>query len=160
MATSPQGPEMRLQVRRVFAAPREKVYRAWIERQGLEEWMCRDVSTHRVKYLELEVRTGGRYIMEVTDSATGEIYIGYGIYREVMPPQKLVFTWEWKKRLHDGSEAALHPETQVTVEFWERGSSTEVLLTHEFIQTEKTARSTEEGWKGCFDALALLVEGS
>jgi uncharacterized protein YndB with AHSA1/START domain len=144
---------MRFQVRRVFAAPRERVYRAWIEREGLEKWMCLDVPTHRVKYLELEARTGGRYVMEVTDTARGEVYIGQGVYREVTPPQKLAFTWEWKKRLHDGSEAALHPETQVTVEFRERGSSTEVLLTHEFFQTEKTARSTEEGWKGCFDML-------
>ena len=160
MATSEQGPEMRFQVRRVFAAPREKVYRAWIEREGLEKWMCLDVPTHRVKYLELEARTGGRYVMEVTDTAKGEVYIGQGVYREVTPPQKLVFTWGWKKRLHDGSEAALHPETQVKVEFWERGSSTEVLLTHEFFQTEKTARSTEEGWKGCFDALEHLVEAS
>jgi len=33
----------------------------------------------------------------------------------------------------------VEPETQVTVEFWERGSSTEVLLTHEFLKTEKAA---------------------
>jgi uncharacterized protein YndB with AHSA1/START domain len=122
--------------------------------------MCRDVPTHRVKYLELEVRTGGRYVMEVTDTAAGEEYVGQGIYREVTPPEKLVFTWEWKKRQRDGSEVSLHPETQVTVEFWERGSSTEVLLTHEFFQTEKTARSTEQGWQGCFDALARFVEES
>jgi uncharacterized protein YndB with AHSA1/START domain len=122
--------------------------------------MCRDVPSHRVKYLELEARTGGRYVMEVADTATGEEYIGEGLYREVTPPQKLVFTWAWRKRQRDGSEAALEPETQVTVEFWERGSSTEVLLTHEFIRTEKAAKATEEGWKGCFDALALFVEKS
>jgi uncharacterized protein YndB with AHSA1/START domain len=111
-----------------------------------------------VKYLELEARTGGRYVMEVIDTASGEEYIGQGIYREVTPPQKLVFTWAWKKKQRDGSEVALEPETQVTVEFWERGGSTEVLLTHESIRTEKTAKATEQGWKGCFDALALFVE--
>ena len=83
MATSQQKSEMRLQVRRVFSAPREKVFRAWIERQGLEQWMCRDVPTHRVKYLELEVKTGGHYVMEVTDAATGEVYLGQGTFREV-----------------------------------------------------------------------------
>jgi uncharacterized protein YndB with AHSA1/START domain len=119
--------------------------------------MCRDVPTHRVKYLELEVKAGGRYVMDVTDAATGEEYLGQGIFREVTPPEKLVFTWAWKKRHRDGSEAALESETQVTVEFWERGSSTEVLLTHEFFETEKAARSTEQGWKGCFDALACLL---
>ena len=144
---------MRLQIRRVFAAPREKVYQAWIEREGLEKWMCRDVPTHRVKYLELEVKTGGRYVMEVTDTATGEVYLGQGAFRDVTPPEKLVFTWAWNKRQRDGSGVPLEPEAQVTVEFWERGSSTEVLLTHEFFRTEKTAKSTEQGWQGCFDML-------
>jgi uncharacterized protein YndB with AHSA1/START domain len=151
---------MRFQIRRLFAAPKEKVYRAWIEREALEQWMCRDVPTHRVKYLELEVKTGGGYVMEVTDTATGEKYIGHGIYREVTPPDKLVFTWAWKRREPDGREVSLHPETQVTVEFYERGRSTEVVLTHEFFETEKTARSTEKGWEGCFDALAHFVEGA
>jgi uncharacterized protein YndB with AHSA1/START domain len=84
--------------------------------------MCRDVATHRVKYLELEVKTGGRYVMEVTDTATGEVYLGQGTFREVSPPEKLVFTWAWRKRQSDGSDISLEPETQVTVEFWERGS--------------------------------------
>ena len=120
--------------------------------------MCRDVPTHRVKYLELEVTTGGHYVMEVTDSATGEVFLGQGDFREVTPPEKLVFTWGWKKRQQDRSPTIVEEETQVTVEFWERGSSTEVLLTHEFFKTEKAAKSTEQGWKGCFDALALVVE--
>jgi len=157
MATSEQEPKVQIQVRRVFAAPREKVYQAWIERVVLEQWMCRDVATHRVKYLELEVKSGGHYVMEVTDSATGEVYLGRGIYRDVTPPLKLVFTWGWQKRQKDGSLAPLESETQVTVEFWERGGSTEVLLTHEFLPTEKAAKSTEEGWKGCFDALAGVL---
>ena len=160
MATSQQKSEMRLQVRRVFAAPREKVYRAWIERQALEQWMCRDVPTQRAKYLELEVKTGGHYVMEVTDAASGEVYLGQGTFREVTPPEKLVFTWAWQKRQGDGSLTPLEAETQVTVDFREQGSSTEVLLTHEFIQTEKAARATEAGWKGCFDALAQLVEAT
>jgi uncharacterized protein YndB with AHSA1/START domain len=46
-----------LQVRRTLAAPREKVFRAWTELEALDHWMCRDVPTHEVKYLELNVRT-------------------------------------------------------------------------------------------------------
>jgi uncharacterized protein YndB with AHSA1/START domain len=122
--------------------------------------MCRDVPTHQVKYLELEVKTGGHYVMEVTDAATGEVYLGQGTFCEVTPPEKLVFTWAWQKRQHDGSLTPLEAETQVMVEFRERGGSTEVLLTHEFIQTEKGAKATEAGWKGCFDALAHFVEAT
>ncbi len=120
--------------------------------------MCRDVATHHVKYLELDVRTGGRYIMEVSDSATGEQYLGQGTYREVTRHEKLVFTWAWKKKKPDGTEAPLHSETQVTVEFLERGNFTEVVLTHEFFQTVKEREETNQGWNGCFDALAKVLE--
>jgi len=155
MANPQQGTNIR--IRRTFAAPREKVFRAWIEREALEQWMCRDVPTHRVKYLELDARTGGRYLMEVADSASGEVYLGQGAFLEVRPVEKLVFTWAWQKKQPDGSFAPVESETQVTVEFWERGASTEVLLSHEHFPNEKAASSTEHGWMGCFDALALFL---
>jgi uncharacterized protein YndB with AHSA1/START domain len=124
MATTKQVPETVLEIRRTFAAPREKVYRAWTELEGLGHWMCRDVPTHRVNYSELNVAPGGRYVIEVDDTANGDKYTGRGVYREVKPPEKLVFTWAWTKRQPDGSDLALHPESQVTVEFFERGKST------------------------------------
>jgi uncharacterized protein YndB with AHSA1/START domain len=152
------GPEAKLQVRRTITAPRERVYRAWTKQEELEQWMCRDVATHRVKYLELDVRAGGHYVMEVNDLATGDQYLGQGLFRQVTPPEKLVFTWAWRKRQRDGSEVPFHAETLVTVEFWERGSQTEVVLTHEFFKTAKEREETERGWEGCFDALASVLE--
>jgi uncharacterized protein YndB with AHSA1/START domain len=65
MTSPPAGPEMSLQMRRVFQAPRERVWAAWTQREQLEEWMCKDVPTHHPKYVELDVRPGGRYVMEI-----------------------------------------------------------------------------------------------
>ena len=158
MATPQQIPETRLQLRRTFAAPREKVYRAWTELEGLDQWMCRDVPTHRVKYSELNVTPGGRYAIDVKDSANGDSYTGCGVYREVTPPAKLVFTWAWTHKKADGSVVALHPESRVTVEFFKRGKSTEMVLTHEFLQTVKDREEHEQGWTGCFDILAKVLE--
>jgi uncharacterized protein YndB with AHSA1/START domain len=152
--------ESKLQVRRTFAAPAEKVFRAWTNREELERWMCRDVPTQRVRYLELDVRVGGGYVLEVADSASGDRYIGRGLFREITPQKKLVFTWSWTKKQADGSEIPVHPETQVTVEFLVHGSSTEVILTHEFFSTTGERNETETGWKGCLEALASVVERS
>jgi uncharacterized protein YndB with AHSA1/START domain len=115
--------------------------------------MCRDVPTQRVNYTELSVRPGGRYVMEVTDSKTGEVYIGSGTFKVVVPPEKIVFTWGWSKRHADGSESVLHPESQVTVELTSRGNSTEMLVTHEFFATGEERQATHTGWNGCFDVL-------
>jgi uncharacterized protein YndB with AHSA1/START domain len=158
MASSNAAPETTLQLRRTFAASPETLYRAWTARHVLEQWMCRDVNTQAAKYHELDVRPGGHYVMEVHDAADGKVYVGRGVFREVRPPERLVFTWGWTTKQPDGSEAPLHAESQVTVEFRAQGRGTEVILTHEFIQTEKLRKGTEKGWQGCLDALALALE--
>ena len=158
MATAKQTPEFTLQIRRTFAAPREKVFAAWAQREQLEKWMCKDVVVHTVIHHQQDIRAGGRYLMEVRDPAKGETYWGQGVYREVKPPEKLVFSWSWTKdtpegvNLHPGSE-----ETQVTVEFFARGNSTEVVLTHATFGSAKLRDEHDQGWNGCLDVLASVL---
>ena len=159
MATPQSSPEFTLQVRRTFAAPREKVFAAWTQREQLEKWMCRDVSAHTVIHHQQDIRAGGRYLLEVRDSAKGETYWGQGAYREVKSPEKLVFTWVWSKDRPDGP--TMHPgshETLVTVEFFARGNSTEVVLTHTGLGTAALRDDHDRGWNGCFDVLAKVLQ--
>ena len=158
MATAKQTPEFTLEIRRIFAAPREKVFAAWAQREQLERWMCRDVAEHVIVHQEQDIRTGGRYLIEVRDPGKGETYWGQGLYREVKPPEKIVFTWSWTKDTPHGAQ--LHrdsPETLVTVEFFARGNSTEVVLTHVTFGTSKDRDEHNQGWNGCFDILAKVL---
>ena len=158
---SQQSPGFSLEVRRIFAAPREKVFAAWTEREQLEKWMCGDVARHVVIHHEQDIRTGGRYVMEVRDPAKGETYWGGGVYLEVLRPEKIVFTWSWKKAEKDGSRTELHtdsPETTVTVQFLARGNSTEVVLTQATFGSKKDHDEHAQGWNGCFDVLATVLE--
>jgi uncharacterized protein YndB with AHSA1/START domain len=149
-----------LEVRRTFPASREKVFAAWADPQKLAQWMCQDVPTHQVTYRELNIRTGGRYVMEIHDSANGQIYIGSGIYRAVTPPRKLIFTWSWVTQAPDGTSSPFHeePETLVTVDFFERNAATEVVLKHEGFVSQKAHDEHDGGWNGCFNVLAALLE--
>jgi uncharacterized protein YndB with AHSA1/START domain len=158
MATPQSSPALTLQVRRTFAAAREKVFAAWTEREQLEKWMCRDVAAHTVIHHQQDIRTGGLYRMEIRDPAKGETYWGQGTYREVTPPEKLVFTWAWSKDRPDGP--SMHPgshETLVTVEFFVRGNSTEVVLTHTGLGTAALRDDHNRGWNGCFDVLEQVL---
>jgi uncharacterized protein YndB with AHSA1/START domain len=159
MATAKQSPEFTLEVRRTFAAPREKVFAAWARREQLEQWMCKDESAHTVIHHEQDIRTGGRYLMEVRDPAKGETYWGQGVYREVKSPEKIVFSWFWTKDTRD--DPPLHPdstETEVTVEFFARGNSTEVVLTHSVFGSAKDRDDHKQGWNGCLDMLAKALD--
>jgi uncharacterized protein YndB with AHSA1/START domain len=71
----------------------------------------------------------------------------------------IVFSWSWTKDTPDGAQ--LHPdspETQVTVEFFARGSSTEVVLTHAVFGSAKDRDEHNQGWNGCLDALARVLQ--
>ena len=161
MATPQQTPAYTLQVRRIFAAPREKVFAAFAQREQLEQWICKDVSSHIVIHHQQDIRSGGRYRIEVRDPAKGETYMGRGVYREVKPPEKIVFTWSWTKETPNGAPVELHPaspETLVTVEFFARGNSSEVVLTHATFGATQDRDEHKQGWNGCFDMLARVLQ--
>jgi len=78
----------------------------------------------------------------------GDVFYLGGVFREIRPPERLVYTWQW-----EGEPG----ETLVTVEFRDLGSRTEVVLTHErFPDAEAVARHTD-GWNGCLIRLAELL---
>jgi len=147
-----------LEVRRTFQTPREKVFAAWAQREQLEKWMCRDVPSHQIIHHQQDIRTGGRWRMEIRDPAKNEVYWGQGSYREVTPHDKIVFTWRWTKNTPDGEN--LHPgseDTLVTVEFFARGGATEVVLTHAAFSSTELRDDHKRGWNGCFDVLQNVL---
>ena len=145
--------------RRTFAAPLERVFAAWAEPDQLKQWMCGDVPSHVITQHVQEIRTGGRWKTEIHDPAKNEVYWGRGVYREVKPLEKIVFTWFWTKDNPDGEN--MHPgseETVVTVEFFARGGNqTEIVLTHSAFANEAQREDHNRGWNGCFDALEKLL---
>jgi len=121
--------------------------------------MCRDESAHTTIHHQQDIRTGGRYLVEVRNPAKGETYWGQGVYREVKPPEKIVFTWSWTKETPQGPHLhADSPETDVTVEFFARGNSTEIVLRHETFGSAKDRDEHNQGWNGCFDILAKVLQ--
>ena len=78
--------------RRLNAAP-EKVYAAWAQPAKLMQWFGPDSGA--VTRAELDLRVGGRYTI-VFHTEDGEEHHVSGVYREVVPNEKLVFTWAWR----------------------------------------------------------------
>jgi uncharacterized protein YndB with AHSA1/START domain len=152
MASSTTGPETKLEIRRMFAAPREKVFEAWTQREKVEKWMCR-FPQNETRYTAADARPGVTNLMEVT-SADGTIYKQRVTFREIQPPEKLVFTWTWEKFSPSGQKVNEQHETVVTVKFLPRGTFTEVLLTHEGFTDAEVRAAHNRGWNGCFDMLA------
>jgi uncharacterized protein YndB with AHSA1/START domain len=118
--------------------------------------MCR-FPGNETRYTGADARPGGTNTMEVT-SQDGTTYKQRVTYREIQPPEKLVFTWTWEKFSASGQKIAEQDETLVTVEFQPRGTFTEVFLTHEGFSNAEAREAHNRGWNGTFDMLAKALE--
>ena len=149
---------IKLQITRVFDAPREMVFKAWTDPDQFKQWFgaaaCDGASLQSVK---VDARVGGKYRLQMRQ-ANGEYFTSVGTYREVKPPERIVFTWEFEK---DGSGDEFGevepPEMLVTVEFKARGKQTELILTHEKFATTQSRDGHNEGWNRCLNALGEFV---
>jgi uncharacterized protein YndB with AHSA1/START domain len=140
-----------LQIRRTFAAPRERVFRAWTEPDELRKWWGAGEG-FSAPIAEVDLRVGGKYRLGMKPPDSDDLYICTGAYREVSPPEKLVYTWAWEGMSTDAEE------TLVTVEFHDLGGSTEIVVTHELFPDEKARDEHAQGWSGCLDMLVKALE--
>jgi uncharacterized protein YndB with AHSA1/START domain len=156
MANAASAPETKLEVRRMFAAPREKIFEAWTQRDKVEKWMCR-FPRHETRFSASDAQPGVSNVMEVRNPQ-GEMFKQTVTYRDLEPPKKLVFTWDWQKFSASGEKVDEAHDTLVTVEFQPRGTFTEVILTHERLATAAQREAHSKGWNGCFDRLEEVLK--
>ena len=131
---------------RDFDAPRELVFRDWIDPEEVGTWFAPDGFT--VTLCEVDGRRAGSWRVEY-ESESGERYLEYGVFHEVRPPEELVFTLK-----QESGNGRIGPTTLVTVQFADIGGKTRM----SFVQTGFTSTVMRddhvEGWNECFHKLA------
>ena len=139
-----------LQTRRTFPARLEVVFRAWTEPAALRQWFA-VAEGYTTPVAEVDLRVGGRYRLGMQAPDSDRLMVATGAYREVSPPEKLVFTWRWESAPRD------EPDTLVTVEFRQRDDATEVVLTHSLFPGAAERDMHLEGWQGCLNSLESVI---
>ena len=137
--------ETSLRISRVIKADRERVFAAWTEPLHLKKWSCPEGLS--VADVQVDLSVGGQYKIRM-ENPEGKVHTAFGVYREIEPPHRLVYTWDWEEESIG--------ETLVTVEFNDLGGSTEVVLTHELFPNAEAKVGHEEGWTSCLNRLERL----
>jgi uncharacterized protein YndB with AHSA1/START domain len=85
--------ERELVITRILDAPRDVVFRAWTERDRVARWWGPQgfVTT----YCDMDIRPGGAFRVCMR-SPEGAEHWKQGIYREIVAPERLVFTFAWE----------------------------------------------------------------
>jgi uncharacterized protein YndB with AHSA1/START domain len=145
------APEQGITITRVFDAPRERVWKEWTEPESFADWFGGSESEVPLSTVSMDVRPGGSLRATMfADSGRREIH-WKGEYREVVEPERLVFT------LSD--QPADQPEGDayelITVVLTDLGDGrTEMLFHQRGRLSAEVYRRAEEGWSTFFDRIA------
>jgi uncharacterized protein YndB with AHSA1/START domain len=133
----------RLQLTRIFDAPRERVFAAWKTPELLQQWSgCKE--TAKVEII-MDFRVGGSFTQKMDITGAGQHTIT-GVYDEIIEPEKIAY------------HVNLGPATtRVTVEFLEQGKQTKVVLTQIGFPDQNIIKIVSQGTLESLEKLERLL---
>ena len=133
-----------LTLKRKLKASPAQVFSAWADPEKIVRWFGPNETQDGSVQAEMDVRPGGHYRLGFK-TQDGEYHEVRGVYREVVPDNRLVFTWAWHST----------PERQslVTVTVAKDGDGTLLTLNHEQFFDEKARDGHQRGWTGTLEKL-------
>jgi len=132
-----------LVLKRRLKAPPEKVYQAWTHPEQMTLWWG---NPHHSKkpIAKTDLRVGGRFHVQFWGQDDQHHSVS-GVYREVVPNRKLVFSWAW--------QSTPERESQVTIDLNPVAEGTMLTLTHEQFYDQKACDDHRVGWERALNNL-------
>ena len=144
---SAQDQARELVITRVIDAPRPLVFRAWTQPEHVARWWGpRGFTTIRC---EMDVRVAGAFRVGMR-SPQGTEHWKRGVYREIVEPERIVFTFAWE----NPGDGVPHDELLTTVTFDELGAKTRLTLRQGRFADPRHRDSHAAGWSSTFERFA------
>jgi uncharacterized protein YndB with AHSA1/START domain len=134
-----------LLITRVFDAPRNLVFEAWTRPEHLAKWW--GPVDYPADSISADVRVGGRFRHSLRSVEDCSLLWHGGEFRQIVPPEKLVFTFAW-----DGEE-----ETVITVTFAEEGKKTRMTFHQAPFSSLSNRDGHIDGWNSAFDRFEVCL---
>jgi uncharacterized protein YndB with AHSA1/START domain len=151
-----------LTITRTFDAALELVWKVWTDPGYMKRWWGPKDFT--APFIKIDLRVGGTYLYCMR-SPDGQEYWSTGVYREIIPLQRMVITDNFSDEegnivpaSHYGMSGDWSSDLLVTVTFEEQKERTKVTLRHEGIPPGEMTEQTKDGWNESFDKLEKVLE--
>jgi uncharacterized protein YndB with AHSA1/START domain len=138
-----------IRLHRVFKAPPERVYRAFLDPEAMVKWLPPHGFTAKVH--QIDARVGGSYKMSFKNFTTGNGHSFGGKYLELVPNERIVHTDVF-------DNPGLPGTMTVTITFKKVFCGTEVNITQEGVPDAIPAEACYLGWQESLILLAQLVD--
>jgi uncharacterized protein YndB with AHSA1/START domain len=136
--------ERELTITRVLEAPRSLVFKVWTQPEHLVRWWGPKDFT--APFCDIELRPGGAWRACIRSPEGTDLWMR-GVYREVVAPERLVFTFAWEEDGEPGHQ------TLVSVTFAEQGGKTLLIFHQAAFESVESRDYHHGGWSECFDRL-------
>ena len=137
---------------REIAAPRTLLFRLWTEPEHLMRWWGPQATT--ASSVSVDLREGGAWRHCIL-TAEGKEYWSHGRYREIVPPERLVFTFAW-----EGQDGKPGHQMQVTVELHELGEKTRLVFRKVELPDDTELKLQTGGWEQALDKYVAYAEAT
>jgi uncharacterized protein YndB with AHSA1/START domain len=151
MSNDPSRSKSSLMLTRSFKVPRTRVFQAWTDPEELKKWWQLGHGW-KLTVADIDLRVGGKYRIGLSSPQTGQLHQVTGTFREISAPERLVYTWSVE------GPGSNHEESVVTVEFLDKGTSTDVVLRHDRLATKESRQNTSDAWLTVLEGLASLLQ--
>jgi uncharacterized protein YndB with AHSA1/START domain len=135
-----------LVVSRLIAAPREKVFQAWTDPDQIARWWG-PKGFVTVDH-DMDIRPGGAYRFTMR-SPEGIDHRKRGVYREIVAPARIVFTFAWID-----ANGMPGRETLISVTFEAEGEKTRLTLRQSGFDSIVWRDDHVVGWTSCLERFA------
>ncbi len=149
--TQQQAPAQ-LSIGRSYRVAPERVWRAWTEPQALSQWFGSG-KPGSVTAAEIDLCVGGRYRIAF-NTPDGDAHEVSGVYQEVVPQRRLVFTWAWKSTPERVSRVSIELKPLADG----MGKGTELSFVHDRFFDAQARTNHERGWPPMFDQLGDFLQ--
>jgi len=138
----------RLQITRVFDAPRQLVFSFWTQAEKIQQWSsCKDAVKCE---MVMDFRVGGSFTQKIQLAVHGKLceFSVSGTYEEIVEPERIVYSADFGNF-----------STRVMVEFFEQVKGTKVVLTHEGCPDDSFCKNVSQGTSESLDKLDAVLMG-
>jgi len=135
-----------LEIKRVFDAPRDLVFKAWTEPERLAQWWGPEGFIAPV--VEFDMRPGGLW-RACLRGPDGTNLWQHGVCHQIVPPEFLAYSFIWDD---DPSHEML-----VSVQFVDRGQKTEMIFAQRLFKSAEQRDSHQGGWSSSFTRLTAYL---
>ncbi len=138
-----------IQLHRLFRAPPERIYKAFLDADALVKWLPPHGFTAKVHHLDTTV--GGAFKMSFTNLGNGQSHAFGGRYLTLLPHQQISYSDQF-------DDPSLPGVMETTILLKQVLCGTEVNITQTGIPAMIPAEACYLGWQESLALLALLVE--